>query len=387
MDRVQERRVDLAADDGRRAERRQRLARYLVQAPADDPLHAAREHPLGKARVADGIESARVFGEGAHDLHDEEGNAFGLALEQRHEVRTVRRRTDHSRRELDHLPRVQSSQQEHPRAGHRRRYLRALVVAEASDHEHRQVGRGLREPRQQAQALAAGPLKILEDDEHRCALHAQQLLDREEEPRLRGLGVERRRIDDLAPDERAQVGHQRLQDLRVGVVHVCREHEVAQDLTPRMVGTAALAHGLAAHHRDAVDERAAPDLLEEARLADAALAADQPRCRPSRASRRERVARQLGELVLASDERCALKEALTRRDRLVESGAAPRRAAPRSPRRAAEPLARGRFAEQRARAPARGVASTSSEGRGTRSVIESRRRASGRRRLEGMLGR
>src|SRR6185369_5747544 len=86
----------------------------------------------------------------------------------------------------------------------------------------------------------------------------------------------------------------------------------ADHVAPELVGARALAHGLAAQHHDAVDERAHAELLEEPRFADAALAPDEDAAALPGARLLEHVGERV-DLRVAPHELRGLEEALARR--------------------------------------------------------------------------
>ncbi len=153
---------------------------------------------------------------------------------------------------------------------------RALVVAVARHHEDRVRRRHRRHPREQLQAVAARPVDVLEQDQHRPPGAPQQRLHRAREAELGRVGLDLGGVGHVAIEERAQVGHERFEDARLVVRRIRQQQEPADHVAPHLVRAAALAHLLPAQHGDAVDERARPHLLQQARFADAALAPDQP---------------------------------------------------------------------------------------------------------------
>ena len=187
VERVHQRRVHLAPDDGRGAQGRQGGGRNARQAPVHHLLHPARHYPLREARRPDSVQSAGGLRQGSHDLDDEERDALGLAFEQVEEVGPVGRVADHGLAERGDLVarEAREAEQTCPRDGFGKG--RGLVVAEAPDKEERQVLGRLDEPRKETEALAAGPVEVLQDDDQGKGLKTKQLLDRTEQPRLSSL--------------------------------------------------------------------------------------------------------------------------------------------------------------------------------------------------------
>lgn len=315
MERPHQVRVDHTPDHGGGPQPAQHLRRQAREPPAHDPLHTARDHPLGQLRVADALEPAGALRQRAHHLDDEEGQPLGLALEERHQRGAASRGADHGLAERGDLTGAEPAEREHARPLDQPRQAPRLVVAEAPDHEEGEARGRAGEPREELQTLAAHPLQVLEQHQHRRGLEPEHLLDREEEPGLRRVGVEHGRVRDVAAEERAQVGHDRLEHARLRVAQLDAQDETGEHVAPEVIGTGVRADALAAHHEDRVDEGPHPELVEQARLAHTTLSAHQPdRAPPDRG-----LAQQRGEardVLLAPDQGRGLEEALARRDRL-----------------------------------------------------------------------
>ncbi len=187
--------------------------------------------------------------------------------------------------------------------------MRRLVVPVGAEDHHRRARQGAREPREQAQALAPGPLEILEDDQRRGSLAAQDLLDRDEELGLHGCLVARGRGGDRPPHEGIDVGDDAAQRRRFVVRRIGGEGDAPQDGPPHVVWARGVGDRLPPEHADPAYQRAHCGLLGEPRFPHAALPAAEPVGAAPRREGRER-RREPIDLAPAADEAGCLEEAL-----------------------------------------------------------------------------
>ena len=99
--------------------------------------------------------SPRLFSQGAHRLHDEEGIALGLLLQEGHEFGTQRRLAEHRLAELGHLDGREPWQRDHLGAGQLLRQFPPLVVAIGTDDQDRRARQPRQEARQKLKSVGA----------------------------------------------------------------------------------------------------------------------------------------------------------------------------------------------------------------------------------------
>jgi len=156
----------------------------------------------------------------ADDLDEEEGNALRLARQQREHLRSENTTSDHRPAERLDLRGAEPPQSEQRQAAHLALEVRRLAVATAPQQDEPQCRCDTRQPLEEAEALAACPLQILENHQDRATLRPEELLHGEQETGLCGFGGERRRLGGAAREELLDVGDDSTQDGHVLVAQV-----------------------------------------------------------------------------------------------------------------------------------------------------------------------
>lgn len=276
VDVAHERQIDGATDDGRGLEAGPVLRRGPLQPATQHALHAAGDHVGGKREVADALESARRLGEHPNGLDDEERQSFGLALQERQELRSPPTRAEHALPEGRDVDGVEAAEAHRRHVGKASSQVRSLLVAIAPEQDDRPFRHRAGEPAEERDTLAPGPLQVLEDHQDELALRAQERLDGHRQLQLRRCALQHRRQRDRTPDEVVDVDDDPLQHAVQRVAAVTPEHQTPQRLAPDLVGPARTVDRMAAHHDHPGYEGARAELLEQPRLADTALSAHEP---------------------------------------------------------------------------------------------------------------
>ena len=158
----------------------------------EPPLHhlpdAAGEQPRRVLPLDHALEGARVLGQRAQELDEEERIPLALALERGDQRRARAPLAEQpARRPLERLGR-QPLEDERGHRAERRRQVGPLLRAVGGEDQDARVDDGVRDRAQHREALAARPVQILQHDDRRPGLLAQQLRDHvaeAREPRLR----------------------------------------------------------------------------------------------------------------------------------------------------------------------------------------------------------
>ena len=221
VDRLQDNGIDHAPAHRSGPEGGDGAGRHATQAAAHHPLHAAGQDALRQWAPTDPLQPPAVFCQCADDLDEEEGDALRLARQQREHLRSENMTADHRRAERLDLRGAEPPQSEQRQAAHLALEVRRLVVATAPQQDEPQCRCDTRQPLEEAEALAACPLQILENHQHPATLRAEELLHDEQETGLCGFGGERRRLGGVAREELLDVGDDSTQD---GHVLVAQAH-------------------------------------------------------------------------------------------------------------------------------------------------------------------
>jgi hypothetical protein len=117
-------------------------------------------------------------------------------------------------------------------------------------------------------------MQVLEHDQRRRP-YLEQLLDDRQQPFLPRVGAHGRRVRHRTIEQHLDVGHNGLDDTGLEVGGLAEDDQLPERPLPQLIGGSAFAHGLPLGHVDAAHERRRAQLVEQARLANAAFAADE----------------------------------------------------------------------------------------------------------------
>ena len=171
-----------------------------------------------------------------------------------------------------------------------------LGVAVGPDDEHRDLRQPLRQVLDQEQRRLVGPVQVLEDEHQRRVARGalDELGDAVQQVAALLLGRQRHRLGDVGVAD-AQLGHE-LGDLGRVLAERLAQH-LGRHLARRLLDVldggqvgrrALLVDAVAGEHAQTEPPRLGGRLLDEARLADAGLAADEHESRPRRRARAPR---------------------------------------------------------------------------------------------------
>ncbi|MFT3765217.1 MAG: hypothetical protein QM820_06830 [Minicystis sp.] len=261
------------------------------------------------------------------------------------EILVLPRGAQHRGAQIRHARAAEAPDPQRREAREQRRDPRRLVVAVARDHEQRQRADVLADLGEQREALGVGPLEIFEQHEHRIAQSLHHLAEHAEQAGSRDLHREPRQGRHLAAEQRAQVRQQRAEHARLQRREIHVQREQLEHAAPDVVGGPPARVRLPAHRQHAGAQRPDAQLVEQARLAHAALAADEEHRSPSRARLVERVA-EPPQLLVAPREARRHEVAVPRRRDLTRDRRARRGGDLFHQRRRVGLAARGRLAER-----------------------------------------
>ena len=265
--------VDVGADHGGVGEQAADLVGQPPEALADRVLDRGRRDLVGQDHVGDAVDRAGAVGQGPQDLDREQRVAGGVADQQLDQVGSGPELADHGHRELGQLVATQPRQVDPFGAGH----VGGVGLGRGHDQErHRRRGPG--QVGEQRGALAAGPVGVVEQQHHRTRRPAEQGLDLVLDLDLQRLRVERRRCEVAEVEQLAEVGQDQAEERPgdVGGLGTQVEDQRPERGAPRVVGEPAVADLGAAQDQRAGDQRGRAQLVEQTRLAGAALADDLP---------------------------------------------------------------------------------------------------------------
>ena len=250
---------------------------HAVETALYEPPHPLGKDAGGQRHHPNQVQLSRLLGEGAHRLHQEEGIASRLPLQQVHHRLPAPRRAQHRGAQFGDALLGEAPQLEHlPRLWQGIRQVWALIIAIAADQQQRPADHASREPLQQDQALASDPMQVFQQNHEGPVLSPEHLTRDLREAFLRRLRVQGGRIGDLMPHQVGDVGHEGLEHARFFRCQVCGQRCPAQCPPPQVVGTASLASCLPARYLRAADQGQGAQLVEQPRLAHPTLSSHQP---------------------------------------------------------------------------------------------------------------
>ncbi len=189
--------VDLAPSHGRQVEQRSRLGWHPFEAPVHNRLDATGKDACRKGHSAHIAQAAGLLGQGADHLDQEEGIAFGLALQEGQHFGPPSCLAQDRAAQFGDLGLSQPLQLDDLHARQPIGQLGHLVVPIAADDDQRQAGQEWDKLRQQVKALA-GPMQILEDEQGGCRLPEEGADDGSQQALLAGLSGQLERVGHIA---------------------------------------------------------------------------------------------------------------------------------------------------------------------------------------------
>ena len=285
------------------------LGWHAFEALRNQLAHAPGEHPLRQRHSRHVVQLAGLFGQRTHDLDEEERVALGFAVEVVGQPLPIGCRPQHGLHQRRHRCRRQPVEVHPFGAWHLVWERRRFVAPVGADDEQRRARRHRDQPPQRGRALPR-PVQVLEHDQRRRP-DLEQLLDDRQQTFLPGVGPHRRRVGHRTFEQHRDVGHDGLDDAGLEIGRLARHDQLPERIAPDLIRGSALAHRLALGHVHAAHQCGRAQLVEEPRLAHAALAADQHHAAATCAQVLEGGQQPLP-LLVAADEGSRLQEALTR---------------------------------------------------------------------------